>query len=60
MENSYLFKKAGKRPEGLSFDHIFRGNLRDGAHHPRNIKKIRKFIKQRNFGRLSPRPTDKV
>jgi len=23
----YLLKKAGKRPEGLSFDHIFRGNL---------------------------------
>jgi hypothetical protein len=37
---TYLLKKAGKRPEGLSFDHIFRGNLRDGAHHPRNIEKI--------------------
>jgi hypothetical protein len=38
----YHLKKAGKRPEGLSFDHIFRGNLtwrkcRGGAHHPRNI-----------------------
>jgi hypothetical protein len=40
-EFRYLLKKAGKRPEGLSFDHIFRGNLRDGVHHPRNIEKIR-------------------
>jgi len=24
---TYLLKKAGKRPEGLSFDPIFRGNL---------------------------------
>jgi hypothetical protein len=43
---SYLLKKAGKRPEGLSFDHIFRGNLRDGVHHPRNIEKIRSIHKK--------------
>jgi N-acetylglucosamine kinase-like BadF-type ATPase len=46
MDFSYLLKKAGKRPEGLSFDHIFRGNLRDGVHHPRNIEKIRSIHKK--------------
>jgi hypothetical protein len=27
IKTLYLLKKAGKRPEGLNYDHIFRGNL---------------------------------
>jgi hypothetical protein len=37
-EIKYLLKKAGKRPEGLNDNHIFRGNLRDGVPHPQNIE----------------------
>jgi DHA3 family macrolide efflux protein-like MFS transporter len=37
---TYHLNKPGKRPEGLNYDPIFRGNLRDDMHHPQNIEKI--------------------